>query len=261
MATKRVRIHTSPRRAVLEGLRGKVRDAETELAEALESEPEEGDPEESGDTHIHIHGSGGPGDDEKVKSEDDPYEARFAAIEGQLSSLGEMLKQMMEPAPEMKPEPGPTNDEDGDKDDEQYGKTKDSASLADAYQQVLAKAEVLVPGFRLPTFDAKVARKSTVDAMCQARRRALDLAYSTKDGARLIDGVSGKTGLTLDAMPCSEVATLFNSASGAKALMNNQATRDTQVKEPIAVKGVKSLADVNKANQEFWAAQHAKQKL
>ena len=263
MATKRVRIHPSPRRAVLDGLRGKVRDAENELADAMAADPDEGDPDASGDTHIHIHGSGGPGDDDQVKTEDDPYEARFAAIEGQLSSLGELLQQLASPEPDNKadPKPEPTKDEDGEKDEDKDGKTKDSSELTDEYQQVLAKAEVLVPGFRLPTFDAKAARKSTVDAMCQARRRALDLAYSTKDGARLIDGVCGKTELTLDAMPCAEVTTLFNSAAGAKALMNNQATRDSQVKEPVAVKGVKSLADVNKANQEFWAAQHAKQKL
>lgn len=265
MATKRVRINTVQRRAVLDGLRAGVKDAEAELAAAEEQMVDEG-----GDTHIHIHGSGGPGDDEKVKTEDDPYEARFAAIEGQLSEIGKFLAGMTKPADtkdedmtdEEKAaaaEKAKTADE-GKEDDLPVGKTKDSAALQTGYAQVLAKAEVLVPGFRMPTFDAALTRRATVDNMCKSRRKALDLAFATKDGAMLIEGIIGAPGQSMESMTCAEVAVVFNAAAGAKALINNHPTRDQSIesKQPINEPLAISIAAMNKANAEFWTKQLAK---
>lgn len=108
-------------------------------------------------------------------------------------------------------------------DDSKRAATGDSAALSRGYQQVLADASILVPGFRMPTFDAKATRAVTVDAMCAARRRALDIASATEEGAALIGAVSGGAALDISKMTCGAVATIFTAAAGAKKLANNRA--------------------------------------
>ncbi len=114
-----------------------------------------------------------------------------------------------------------------------------------------------MPGFRMPTFDGKAKRKTTMDAMCGARRRAIDLACSTKDGFKLISSINGGKEPTLDSMSCVEVATLFNAATGAKALLNNRSsTGDSGTAgKPVQVTptNVVTIDSINKANAEFWA--------
>ncbi len=110
--------------------------------------------------------------------------------------------------------------------------TGDSAALARAYQAVLADAAILVPGFRMPTFDAKAKRTTTVDNMCSARRRALSSAWNTTDGATLITAVNGNRAPTLDKMACADVTKLFDAAAGAKKLANNRAATGDASKIP-----------------------------
>lgn len=247
------------RKLILDGLRAAVKDAEEELA---------GEPDgDEGATHIHIHAGGDkPDADTKDEGEagekEDPYEKRFAAIEGSLKSVGDALtgiQEMLNPKketndaaeddPDMKDD---TKDAAEEEDDEGKGKTNDSAALATSYASVLAKCEILVPGFRMPTFDAAKPRKVTVDSMCATRRKALDLTYATKDGAALIDGITGASTLDLDKMGCKDAAILFNAAAVAKAALNNANTKDSgkNVEPP---KGVQSLAEINKANAAYWA--------
>lgn len=149
-------------------------------------------------------------------------------------------------------------DEDGDDAKGKDGKGKDSAALETSYGQVLQQAEILVPGFSMPTFDAAVQRAATIDRMCQARRRCLDAVYATVPGQELLHSVAGgaKT-LDLAKLDCRDAATLFNAASGAKALLNHQAaTRDAQsVAKPNVAQGgakITTMADINKVNADFW---------
>lgn len=152
-----------------------------------------------------------------------------------------------------------TQDEEAEEGKDKSGKTMDSQALASSYAAVLAQAEILVPGFKMPTFDAKAKRKSTVDAMCSARRKALGLACATTDGSKLVTSVNGGQEPDLDKMTCPSVATLFKAAAGAKALLNQSAsTKDAgRVNRPNQQHQVVAgtLADVNKANAEFWAKQ------
>jgi hypothetical protein len=294
MATKRVQIKTGARRVTLDALRQKVADAEEALqnAEAEEGSVEDlGDGNPSGDTHIHIHTSGdkpdagetNDGGEEEQASGGGNIEARIAAIEQSITQLTQTVAQLAGGGdadtqddggngdPESDVNGGPADEEsvatgdDGnpfakkDDEDDKSGKTMDSAALEKGYATLLAKAEVLVPGFRVPTFDAKALRKTTVDSMCSLRRKVVDAAYMTKDGATLINGITGRDSLNLVKMGCADVAVLFNAASAAKAAINNAgATRDsaTQAAQPAA-KGLPSIAEINKANKEFWAKQGA----
>ena len=295
MGTPRTKLSTSPqRRVALQGLRQAVKDAEADLL-AAEQEPDEeevstGDTH----IHIHTGGTGpvttdGPDPDAEegdpagdpnvdpnaaasgAATTDDPNEARFAAIEGALSELAAAVAKLTggeageagDSASNGDPEaPGATDPADTDdefpedlKKGDEDGKTKDSAALATGYQQVLARAEVLVPGFRMPTFDAKAKRVATIDAMCSARRKCLDAAFQTTDGAALITGITGKPTLDLAKASCKDVATIFNAAAGAKALLNNaKATKDS-AKPPVAAKptGPMTPAQINAQNAAFWA--------
>lgn len=284
------------RRAVLDAARQKVKDAMEELDQVSAEDPEEGEADEGATTHIHIHQGGASkgsttseddGEEGDPGQEEDPTEARFKAIETGMAALADSVKGLTEA---MRPAAAATDEEDdgdgGDDDtdtqdgdepfDEKNGMAKDgeaepseddkkkgttdSAALATSYALTLASAEILVPGFRMPTFDGKAKRKKTIDAMCGARRKCLDIVYATKDGQTLVDSVAGKSGIDLAKMSCGSIATLFKAASGVKALLNNRsATGDSggmaKVDEP---KPAVTIADINKANQSYWAGRVAK---
>jgi hypothetical protein len=209
-------------------------------------------------------------------------EARFASLENGhkeiIAQLAAITKQLAGQGgsggeqtgdEETDPEEGKTDDEgnpfakkDDEEDDKdknkEKSKTGDSAALATSYQALIADAEVLVPGFRVSTFDAKAKRKSTVDAMCNTRRKALDAVYATSDGKVLIDSVSGVKTIDTATMDCAAVGTLFRAAAGAKRLLNNSnATRDAShmgmQRQDNKPKSPQSLADLNKFNREFYA--------
>ena len=227
---------------------------------------------------------------------DDPTEARFKSIETSIAEIKTLLAGKSEGAAAPTDPEEPTRDADdidsdpeasdsnpnvdpeaqvkdsAEEDDDKKDPTKmtnDSAALHTAYRRVLADCEVLVPGFRMPTFDSKAKRKVTVDALCGARRRALDITYATADGAKLVETVNGGNVLKLQTMDCASVATLFKAAAGAKRLLNNQ-THDGKDKLAVpqittaiynpgrviqAPKGVKTPAELNAALKDHYSKQ------
>lgn len=287
------------RRATISAaVRKTFRDAEAAALEALEEGAPVDDALEDGNgsttgeshTHIHIHGPGGssaaatdaddPGPGAGAGGEggeEDPTEKRFKTIETALAGLTEAVNKLAQPAPTAATgDAGEEEEEDdeGKKTDDEFppkkdgegegkGKTNDSAALETSYKEVLALAEVLVPGFRMPTFDAKANRKATVDSMCAARRKALDITYATVDGKELVESVAGSKTLDMAAMSCAGIAGLFRSAAGAKKLLNNRlSTGDAgtlarpaqgEKKAPVS-----SIAELNKANREFHQARATK---
>lgn len=153
-------------------------------------------------------------------------------------------------------------EEGEEKKDDTKGKTNDSAALETSYRDVLAGCEVLVPGFRMPTFDAKAKRSATIDAMCGARRKALDAFGATAEGQQVLESVSGVQTVDTAGLACPAVATLFRAAVGAKKLLNNgSATRDadrmgTPQQPAGGKKAPTSLAELNKIYREHYATKH-----
>lgn len=224
----------------------------------------------------------------------DPYEARFTSIENSVKELTAAVQSMVQAASGKGGAGGsdPTGDAAGDKDDKEktedadnpFAKkdddeddkekdkskdramTGDSSALANSYQALVADAEILVPGFRVSTFDAKAQRKVTVDAMCGSRRKALDTAYATQEGQILLENVAGTKNLNVAGMTCDAVATLFRAAVGAKKLLNTtRQTQDasrmgtqTQEHRSSGVSAPTSVAELNKRNREFYAEQAKK---
>lgn len=231
--------------------------------------------------------AGGAGAGAKPPATDPALEARFASLE---NGHKEIIAQLAAITAKLAgnggsggndPSGGKTGDEDKDeedmtedenpfatkKDDESEekkdpkSKTNDSAALETSYRDVLAGCEVLVPGFRMPTFDAKAKRSATIDTMCGARRKALDAFGATTEGQRVLESVSGVSSVNTAGLDCPAVATLFRAAVGAKKLLNNgSATQDasrlpTQAAK-LGQKAPASLAELNKMYREHYATKH-----
>lgn len=103
----------------------------------------------------------------------------------------------------------------------------DSSSMAMAYQELIARAELLLPGQRYPTFDAAKPAKITADSMCNFRRTTLDSALAkgadAKDAIMAIAGSPKDPSKYLKALSCDAVTVVFNGASEIvrKAGMSN----------------------------------------
>jgi len=251
-----------------EAARQKVRDAQAEL-EALETG---GDASQGNHIHIHMAGTAtndaGGGDGQgAAKTLDAAVEARFTKLETAIGGIGETLAKLV---------PGATvdglpeglkkkveKDDDDDEDEKPRkkktddGETRDSAALETSYTDLAASAEILVPGFKTPTFDAKATRAVTVDRMCNVRRKVLDQFGTTDEGKAILLAANGGVPVDLLTMDCAGAAQLFKNASTAKASINNMsATRDSKTiptsATVVSISSLPSAAEMNAAAAKFW---------
>lgn len=153
--------------------------------------------------------------------------------------------EMIEGTLQMEAPPG-TND---------AAKAKDSSFLADAYQDTVAIAEILAPGMSVPTFDRNAAPKKTLDTISKVRGDALELAYNLSPITRgFIDQIHGRR-LDLAKMTHDSIRTLFKSVGAMAKQANNghsNARHDTR-SDNKKKGGIRTLADLNRANTEFYA--------
>jgi len=157
-----------------------------------------------------------------------------------------------------------TNDADGDDEDDNdkgkdktkdgKGKTRDSAGLATTFQDTIARAEILSPGIKVPTFDAKVERKKTQDALCAFRRKVLDKAFTTDEGKAAIEPLLAGRTLDTKKMTCDAASILFTAASENMKAVNRAATTGTgkiRVGDMGSTKAP-TIGDMNKSFGDFW---------
>lgn len=252
----------------------------TEAAQNLRSaidELETGGLEDDDGVHVHLHmgdqpqggrttdrRGAGPGDGDE---EDDPdnitldaaIEQRFSSIEGGMLELKGMLEAVLSQR-----DPGGAGGDPGASGGTPAA-TGDSAALQTAFTQFVAHAEILIPGFKPPTFDAALPRAKTVDAMCTGRRHVLTLLGTTKEGQALINQVAADDGFNVTTADCNAVATIFKSAAAVRAAANNRSMTGDRMSVPAAGKGMTMFApegpkpptgeEINAANAKFWAAQ------
>ncbi|WP_244118202.1 DUF2213 domain-containing protein [Burkholderia gladioli] len=241
-----------------------TRDAEAFEKAASEMTGDEGTEPGDGQPQIHIHMPGtaeakpAPG----VTQDDDPAAAGGAgplqqvldaikAVDGKVDALGARVTKIETGAtatgdddPDPNGDPDPTMDEDPDP-DPKATRTGDSKDLADEFREALSLAEILAPGVRLPTFDAKAVRKRTSDALCVLRRRALTAALDNEN-AETVKSVLG--GVQPDGLPCAVVAGYFNAAAALVRSKNSGVTphRTGDASAP-------AKKDINQIHAEFWA--------
>jgi hypothetical protein len=240
---------------------------EKALSEEVKDEGMEGG--EGQHIHIHMPGAGEPGGpvtkDDETES-DDPMAKCMAAIEQvaqAVAAIGERVSKLETPSTndseEEKKEETKDDDGDGDGDDSEEtmdsdeseekkdDKTYDSAALRDEFQDAKARAEILAPGVKLPTFDAKAEGKKTADSICVLRRRALraGLENSNADLVRAIVGTADVSKMTCDAAKMA-----FHASSELVKQKNARVANRTNDSQHEA-------KDLNAIHAEFWATRKA----
>jgi hypothetical protein len=270
---------------------------EEELSKALE-EPEMDDDPGASPHHVEIHNhmpaAAEKDDDDSAGGGGGDVEERIARLETAVHELAEMCKASVE---------GGTSDEDKEKEEEwkksvdafmkgekpgedannqeilgeleleippgaepvkdTAAKMKDSALLTDSYERVKAVAEILAPGIRIPTFDAKLAPKKGFEVICGLRRSALDLAYGQAETRGYIEEILAGRAFDSKAMSCRDTRSLFSAVGAMKRGANNRTMRvgdgltAEQRSHGQPVGGVKSLADLQKVYDKAYGKKSA----
>lgn len=130
-------------------------------------------------------------------------------------------------------------------------KARDSAFLKSAYDATIAAAEILLPGVRVPDFDAKANPKKTVDGLKAFRAKVIDMAASQTETHDIIRDLTGGKPINAKRMKARDVKSIFQSAASTKRAMNNVGLRSKAADTQNQVKpgAVQSLADLNAANR------------
>lgn len=89
-----------------------------------------------------------------------------------------------------------------------------------AFQSVVAKAEILSPGIKIPAFDAKSTKKTIADSMCSLRKRSLESAFADPKRRAFVTQVTGSKP-AFDKMPCGHMRVVFDAASALAKASNN----------------------------------------
>lgn len=142
-----------------------------------------------------------------------------------------------------------------DSEDDDDGKTKDAA--AKRFKDAVARAEILSPGIRLPTTDAKATAKTIDDAVCACQRKALTAAYATDAGKAVIAPFLAGAEPTFDAMGPAELSTVFIGASELMRARNNAAGHRPGVTTQDFGRAPVKTADLNAKNRAFWNPKQA----
>lgn len=202
------------------------------MDEALEEIKDEGTEEAPRKIELEIKGLGEPGSvKDEPETQADSVETmiaelgkRFEAVEKRLTALEESDKKVHAAADE---DPAEVKAE-AEVEDEltETKKACDSTTTTDRarralWQDTLHRAAILAPGLRVPTFDSARTPKAFADAICSVKRRAVDAAYATTDGQRIIAPWVGPHAQvrTLD---CVTLDAAFSAASEALARENNR---------------------------------------
>lgn len=248
-----------------------TRDSDAFEQVASEMTGDEGDEPGNGQPQIRIHMPGAneakpaTGAAAGATGDDDGAGGGNAEVLAAINGVADSVKALADRVTKLEGGSTPTGDDDGDGDGDDDGgdgtftgdgdgdgddgkgstKTGDSTALRDEFQDTLSRAEILAPGVRLPTFDAKAQRKRTADAICVLRRRALRAAMDNEN-AESVKAVTG--GATVDGMPCTSIKAFFNAASElARSKNSGVMQRKTGDSAPVARK------DINQIHAEFWA--------
>lgn len=252
--------------------------------------------EEGGASHVHIHLPGGPGSVKQGEAEDAAEEAapageakkdeeeapgwfkthseasdkRFGDLETGMNAMKEAFGKMGSTAAatdavatdaageEQKKIEGALKEEAPPGTGDKAAAAKDSAYLADSFQETAAIAEILIPGVSLPTFDRAASPVKTYDSICNVRRKTLDLAYASPHMRPMVEEILGG-GKKLDtaSMTCDALRHVFRSVGALKRLANNAGgTRDAEFRPQgtrVASTTPKNGADLNKFYEKHYA--------
>ncbi len=160
------------------------------------------------------------GKDDEKKTEDAAPAALLAAITKAVTdgmkpvadSIAALQKSIKDADAKEEPDGSLVEDEDEEKADE----TMDAAAFKDAWANTISRAEILVPGIRVPTVDSAAGRSAIVDL----QRTALSQAFvDPKRSAHVVAAVGAKPDFSK--MTADAIAIAFQASSEMAKAANN----------------------------------------
>ncbi len=182
-------------------------------------------------------------DDEKTKTGD-------GAVLAAISTIGQRLDTMDAQIKALATKDSDEKEEAEDDDDEDDGKTKDAALKR--FRDAVSRAEILSPGLRVPTTDAKATAKTIDAAICACQRKALAAAYATDAGKKAVEPFLGGGDPTFDTMDAAALQAAFIGASELMRAQNNAAGLRPGVTTQDFGRAPVKTADLNAKNRAFW---------
>jgi len=185
-------------------------------------------------------------DDGKGKTGDSAVLAAITTLGKRLDTMDAQIKALATKDSDEERE----ETKDGDDEDDGDGKTKDTALKR--FRDAVSRAEILSPGLRLPTTDAKATAKTIDAAVCSCQRKALTAAYATDAGKQAIDPFLGGGEPTFDTMDAATLQAVFVGASELLRAKNNGAGLRSGVTTQDFGRAPVKTADLNAKHKAFW---------
>jgi hypothetical protein len=121
----------------------------------------------------------------------------------------------------------------------------------DAAKNIPAMAEILAPGTKIPTFDAKTTDAQRALSLCKCQRKALDAAYQTDAGREAITPFLGGHVADFGKLPLAMLNAAFIGAANVMRAKNNDGTNRASLTTRDFGRST-SVSDINARNREFY---------
>ncbi|MGM1003044.1 DUF2213 domain-containing protein [Acinetobacter haemolyticus] len=209
-------------------------------------------------------------DDDETKDDDEPEDKKSktgdAAFQAEMRKFMKTMDKRMSAIEKKKTkdsekeetedddEPGEETKDDGDlTDPEKAEKLSDEgvqSYTGDSLKEVISRAEILSPGYRMPTFDSAKNGK----AVLNVKRQVLKASYATQDGQKAITPFVGANP-DFDKLPVYTIDAAFAGASELIKQQNNALGVRSGIKTSDFGRAAPTPADINARNREFWNKQ------
>lgn len=198
-------------------------------------------------------------DNDKTKTGDSAFQADMRkfmkTMDKRLTEL-EKKKTKDSEDPEKKTEDDDNPDDDKTKDDGDLTDPEKSEKLSDkgvqsytgdSLKEVISRAEILSPGYRMPTLDSEKNGK----VILNVKRQVLKASYSTQDGQKAIAPFVG-VDPDFDKLPIHTIDVAFAGASELIKQQNNTRGVRSGIKTSDFGRSAPTPAEINAKNREFW---------
>jgi hypothetical protein len=196
-------------------------------------------------------------EEDDTDKKDKKTEDGFKRVLDRLTAIDERLDKI-----EAKDEDGDDQDGDDDGDEtmdtvigaETAGKLSDAGVklyTGDSAKNIPALAEILAPGTKLPTFDAKTTDAQRALSLCKCQRKALDAAYQTDAGKEAITPFLGGHTADFGKLPLAMLNAAFVGAANVMRAKNNDGNHRVNLSTKDFGRQ-SSVSDINARNREFY---------
>ncbi|ENX58778.1 MULTISPECIES: DUF2213 domain-containing protein [Acinetobacter] len=206
-------------------------------------------------------------EEEETKDDDEPEEGKTktgdSAFQAEMRKFMKTMDKRMSAIEKKKTKD--SEKEETEDDDEPEEETKDGGDLTeaekaeklsdegvqsytgDSLKEVISRAEILSPGYRMPTLDSAKNGK----AVLNVKRQVLKASYATQDGQKAIAPFVGGDP-DFDKLPTYTIDAAFAGASELIKQQNNARGVRSGIRTSDFGRSAPTPAEINAKNREFW---------